>query len=136
MLIYLGTGERRYGDNPVYPNQRRSWEFQAVLRGKIGILGLQGPEVLRSSHLWIFPPRHTHGWVGEKKRSAQVAVFHFLSVPEILRQMSEKKEVLEIDLNNQDVCRLRELAEKVGHYWKHPAPGMMICYEYALMELT
>lgn len=136
MLIYHGTGERYYGEKPVYPNLRRAWEFQAVLRGKIAPLNPQGAETLKANRLWIFPPRHVHGWVGEKSKKAQVAVFHFLAVPEILRSLIEKNEILEIELSPKDIRRLQELSSKVASYWNHPAPGMMLCYEHALLELS
>jgi len=136
MLIYLGTGERRYGEQPLPPHHRRAWEFQAVLRGKIGVLLPEGGQPLASARLWIFPPDHLHGWSGEKGKPAQVAVFHFLSVPELLNRLLPSEGYFEIELNRQNLRKIRELANEVERYWNHPAPGMMICYEHTLMALS
>lgn len=136
MLIYLGTGERRYGVKPVHPDRRRGWEFQAVLRGKIGLINHHGPESLKTKRLWIFPPKHLHGWIGDKDKKAEVVVFHFLAVPEILRRLFEKEAILEIELSSKDIQRIRELSVKVARYWNHPTPGIMLSYEHALTELS
>ncbi|MEI6491355.1 MAG: helix-turn-helix transcriptional regulator [Verrucomicrobiota bacterium] len=136
MLIYFATGERRYGDTPLAPQRRRAWEFQIVLKGRIGVLLPGGPEPLQPHHLWIFPPEHSHGWVGEKTRAAQVAVFHFLSAPGQLNRLLNPKGFLEIALTPRSLHQIRELADKVEPYWNHPTPGMMICYEHALMALS
>ena len=136
MLIYLGTGERRYGEKPLPPQRRRAWEFQVVLKGKIGLWLPEGGQPTQAHRLWIFPPGHSHGWVGEKGRAAQVAVFHFLSAPELLTRMLNPRGFLEIPLNRRNLHQIRELADKVERYWNRPAPGMMICYEHALMALS
>ncbi len=136
MLIYLGTGERRYGDNPLALQSRRAWEFQAVLKGKIGLVLPDGVQPMRAHSLWISPPGHAHGWVGEKGGRAEVAVFHFQSAPELLTCLLNPQGLIEIDLNPQSIFQIREMASKVERYWKHPAPGMMICYEHALMALS
>ena len=136
MLIYLGTGERRYGEKPLPPHQRRPWEFQVVLRGKIGVLLPEGAQPLAPARLWIFPPERAHGWIGEKGKAAQVAVFHFVSVPELLSRLLPSKGYFEIELNRQNLRKIRELASEVERYWNRPAPGMMICYEHTLMALS
>ena len=136
MLIYLGTGERRYGEKPQGFLQRSAWEFLAVLKGKIGPSLPDGVEPMQARRLWIFPPGHTHGWAGEKGRASEVAVFHFQSAPELLTRLLNPKGFLEIALNRGGIHQIRELARKVGSYWNRPAPGMMICYEHALMSLS
>jgi len=136
MLIYLGTGERRYGDNPMAFQRRRAWEFQAVLKGKIGLSLPEGVQPMQARRLWISPPGHTHGWMGEKGRAAEVAVFHFPSAPELLSRLLNPMGFLEIALNRRGIQQIRELARKVESYWNRPAPGMMICYEHALMSLS
>ena len=136
MLIYAGTGERRYGDTPLAPQRRRAWEFQAVLKGKIGALLPGGPQPVKARSLWIFPPGHCHGWVGEKNRGAQVAVFHFLSAPELLTRLLDRQGFLEIALDQGSLHQISEITAKVRRYWNHPSPGMMICYEQALLALS
>ena len=136
MLIYFGTGERRYGDKPFASQRRRAWEFQVVLSGKIGLSLDEGGQQPKTHRLWVFPPGHPHGWAGERGRAAEVAVFHFLSAPELLTRLLNSQNFLEIPLNGRNIRRIRELARNVERYWTRPAPGMMICYEYALMALS
>lgn len=136
MLSYLGFGERRYGDAPNRVYDRRFWEFQAVVQGAIGMTLPQGPSLLRRRCLWLSPPRHLHGWAGEKGCAAEVAVFHFVSIPESLQLALPPGEAVEISLTSGDCRRLRLLMHRALQYWKHPAPGMMICYEHILMELS
>ena len=136
MLIYLGTGERRYGDKPLAFQRRRAWEFQVVLNGKIGISLPEGRQPLQARRLWITPPGHTHGWTGEKGKTSEVVVFHFLSAPELLTRLLNPQGYLEIALNRRNIRQIRDLASKVERYWNRPAPGMMICYEHALMSLS
>jgi AraC-like DNA-binding protein len=136
MLIYLGTGERRYAENPLALQSRRAWEFQVVLKGKIAPSLPEGAQPVRADCLWIFPPGHTHGWVGEKGRTSEVAVFHFQSAPELLTHLVNPLGFIEIGLNRRSILQIREMAVKLGRYWKHPAPGMMICYEHALLTLS
>ncbi len=136
MLIYLGTGERRYAENPLALQSRRAWEFQVALKGKIGPSLPEGAQPVRADCLWIFPPGHTHGWVGEKGRTSEVAVFHFQSAPELLTHLLNPQGFIEIELNRRSILQIREIASKVERYWKRPAPGMMICYEHALLTLS
>jgi AraC-like DNA-binding protein len=91
---------------------------------------------VQAQRLWIFPPGHSHGWVGEAKGSAQVAVFHFLTAPALLTQFLNPQGFIEIELNLRQVRQIKALVGQVEPYWNRPAPGMMICYEHALMELS
>lgn len=136
MLSYLGRGSRFYGLHPIPVCRRTAWEFQAVLKGRIGITLPQGASPLQSRRLWISPPGHAHGWTGSGNDEAQVAVFHFVSAPEILRQAVDEKGFLEVPLSTGTVRRLFLLAKSVERYWRHPAAEMMIYYEHALMELS
>src|SRR4051812_47065505 len=121
MLIYLGQGKRVYGDKPVKAYSRTGWEFQAVIKGAISLLRPEGPEVFRKDHLWIFPPEHRHGWMGEKSRSAEIVVFHFQHVPAVLESLVNKRGSLEVPLNVAQCRRLRLLAEQAARYWNFPA---------------
>lgn len=136
MLLYLGTGPRRYGEFPLAPHVRRGWEFQAVLRGEIGLTLPRNPLPTTTQRLWLFPPDHLHGWHGIKRHSAEVAVFHFLSVPETVQRMVPTGSYLEIPLNRKQIARLRQLSRQAERYWNRPTPGMMLCYEHILMELS
>ncbi|PAW76885.1 MAG: hypothetical protein B9S32_13220 [Verrucomicrobia bacterium Tous-C9LFEB] len=136
MLVYLSFGKRQYGKKRVEPHQKRAWEFQAVLKGRIGVLQPTGPEPLQANRLWIFPPGHKHGWIGHKNEISQIAVFHFLTAPELISRLIGKKEHLEIPLSSKNIRDITDLALNAKHHWTRPTAGMILCYEHALMELS
>jgi AraC family transcriptional regulator len=136
MLRYVNFGARQYAEHPVRIYGRKLWEFQAVLRGSICVHLPEGPELLRSRRLWLFPPSHQHGWLGEKGKTAEIAVFHFQSIPEPLRQLSDGARYLDIPITEATCRRLRALAHKAARYWEHPSPGMMLYFEQILLELS
>lgn len=136
MMIYFTRGKRVYGREPVRSHERKGWEFQAVIRGSIGLLTPQGPHLLRHKTLWLFPPRHSHGWTGEGEKSAEIIVFHFLFVPELIESLVQANGFLEIPLQDRQIERLKELAAQTKRYWQDFASGMMMCYEHVLMDLS
>lgn len=136
MLIYLGVGQRHYGREPFKIAARRAWEFQAVVQGRISMELPSGPEELRQRRLWLSPPGHLHGWTGDRTRAAEVVVFHFPSIPEPLRRLVQDGRAVEMALSGAMCRRLRELAGKALAYRQRPSPGMMLCYEHVLLELS
>ena len=138
MLTYFSYGKRRYFENPIREKVRLFWEFQAVVQGRIGrtlAVDSAGTE-LRERTLWLSPPGSSHGWSGERGKVATIVVFHFRYLPEILAQEMGTRSGIRIPLSAGDCRRLRQLARQAEAYWKDPAPGMMLCYEHALMELS
>ncbi|MDP0496758.1 MAG: AraC family transcriptional regulator [Verrucomicrobiota bacterium JB024] len=138
MLAYFNSGKRRYFEKPVRGQVRLFWEFQAVVQGAIGQTfpdGIGDTEP-RARTLWLSPPGSSHGWTGERGKVASIVVFHFRYIPEILAQAVGTGTGINIPLGRGDCQRLRRLGEQVRAYWEQPAPGMMLCYEYALMELS
>jgi len=91
MLCYLGGGTRHYAEKPVRAYRRPYWEFQAVIAGRIAMEDETGTLPLRRSHLWLSAPGHLHGWTGEAQKPAEIAVFHFLRIPEPLAKKSPIK---------------------------------------------
>ncbi len=90
MLIYVSSGPRDFGDHPVAPYRRDCWEFYAVLRGRVAPVfsgaAAEVPTPLAGDALWVFAPDDVHGWRGERKRNARIAVFHFQRVAPALAQ--------------------------------------------------
>lgn len=117
---------------------RNFWEFQAVLDGEIGMLLPAGPDILYSKSLWVFPPQHEHGWVGNPHKDAEVAVFHFHSVPPVVENYcnGSEQEFLRIPLGRSQRNRLRELADQADRYRQTPGAGSMICAQHILSELS
>lgn len=136
MLCYLGMGPRHYGLHPVHAYRRPYWEFQAVLRGSISLIREDGPDLLRKKHLWLCSPKFSHGWTGEGKKSADIVVFHFLGLPEPLNQFATQQGSLELSLSDAQCERLLELAKGARHFWKRPAPGMILYHQHLLLELS
>jgi len=135
MLTYLGQGKRRYDLSPVTIASRSYWEFQAVFDGIIGLTRPDKSIRFGSRRLWIFPPHHLHGWSGKKGKEAEIAVFHYLSVPESLRVITERQGFLEIPLSIAQCRHIRSLAVKCTRYRKKAGPSMMLCFEHTLLDL-
>ncbi len=135
VLTYLGDGQRRYDKQPSQIHRRTAWEFQAVLKGNIGLRLPNGAVYFQRRHLWLFPPNHPHGWDG-KEGTAEVAVFHFPNVPEILRKQVQGSDFVEMALDAAQCTRLRRLAQMARSYWRYPSAGMLLCHEHILLELS
>ena len=136
MLCYYGTGERKYAEAPIPLLSRLCWEFQAVLSGRIAMVTPEGPGFLRSRHLWLSSPEHRHGWTGEPRQASEVAVFHFLTIPETLARRIAKKQHIEISLTAAMVNQIRELAHDIAEHSQRPGPEMLLRHEHALLELS
>lgn len=136
MLCYLGVGERRYGDSPSAIHQRPYWEFQAVLEGKIQML-VEGESTEPSGkRLWLSAPGHRHGWTGQPGSIATVAVFHFLSIPELVKRRLRNMTSYSIPLSGIDCARLSKLAGTIAEAWRSPRPDMPLRHEHLLLELS
>ena len=95
--------------------------------------GPEGAGALRGRHLWLSAPGHVHGWTGESARHAQVLVFHFLTIPEILAQRIPARGCVEVPLSNKQVLRLRDLARAD---WMQAGPETLLRSEHVLLELS
>lgn len=138
MLMYTGNHSRIYGRYPFRPARRRGWEFQAVLEGYIGVLFPEGPTLLYSRALWVFPPMHEHGWTGDPEREAEVAVFHFASVPPMVENYCRSAEegYLRIALNRRQCARLRTLAEEALRFRQQFSVVSLLSSQHILSELS
>lgn len=136
MLIYLGTGERGYGDRPVHPQRRRWWEFQSVVTGRCGQVTPGEPVTLRPRTLWVSPPEHLHGWTGAPGEVCQVLVFQFDTVPELLRQELARRGGMSVNLSAEDVRRLRGLAALVRPEHERPTALSALRFDRAMLALS
>jgi AraC-like DNA-binding protein len=124
MLTYLGRGTRRYGEKPVRVYARRYWEFEAVLSGEIAPVfarprkidprnpGYPGAEAetLRPRTLWVFPPGLEHGWTGGSGEDAEVAVFHFDTLPEPAATLVRRRTCIAVSLDDASAAAIQALA--------------------------
>jgi len=72
----------------------------------------------------------------EGTKSSEIVVFHFLFVPELIENLARTQGHLEIPLDNRKIEQLRELARRAERYRQDFAPGMMLCYESVLIDLS
>lgn len=141
MLGYVADGFRHYGTNPISISPRKSWEFQAIIKGKAApLLPVSQPPVPpRGLSLWIFPPGHLHGWTSTQ--SCEVAVFQFLRLPEDLEiafaTLTRKRpEGRSVPLTPQQGRRLAEVAAAIIHNRHHPSPLLTAWTMQALAQVS
>jgi len=137
MLRYLGSGLRQFGIYPITHYARVSWEFYGVIRGSIAPI-LPGAEefALKSQHLWLFPPGHSHGWTGDGTHNAQVIVFHFSFVPPPLDEIARRNGYMSVDLTGDEAQRLLEIEEGLREYYHQSTPVNLLHFHKALLDLS
>ncbi|MFA5688515.1 MAG: AraC family transcriptional regulator [Kiritimatiellales bacterium] len=141
-LSYIGNGKRQYSKKkPTWKGRiltRNVWEFEAVIRGEIGILFPEGPDILHAQSLWVFPPQHTHGWVGNKEREAEIAVFHFQTVPPFVEHYCRNSDenYICISLTPAQCRQLRAWADLAVYHRQNPSRASIICYQHILSGLS
>jgi len=135
MLVYLGRGERTYGQTPLPIFQRGAWEFQAVVEGEIAPVVPNGIEPPSGHKLWVFPPNLPHGWTGSEV-PAKVVVFHFRHVPATVQDCLPAKGWLAIPLMPPMCQRLQELAARAASHLAQPASDSHLSHEHCLLELS
>ena len=143
MLTYLGTGERRYAENPVRIYGREAWEFEAVLSGEIrptfpgeGQGGAPTTEPFRSDALWIFPPGLEHGWTGRAGKPAVIAVFHFDTLTEPAAAFLRRRGPFVAPLDDEVISLIRRLATDLAELRAADDPLYPLKAEKAAIELS
>ena len=137
MLRYLGAGPRQFGLYPFKPNPRLNWEFFAVVKGGCAPLfeDQPRPKLVRQT-LWVSPPRSPHSWAGDGARRAEVAIFHFGSIPAALEAVIPKNAQLAVPLTSPECHRLATLARALQPEFQKPTLYSNLVYQAALIELT
>lgn len=137
MLRYLGHGERRYGLYPLQSRPRLNWEIFALVRGRCAPVFDGEPEqALRRNTLWIFPPGSAHGWRGETRRRAIVAIFHFGALPPPLETEVRARRHLELPLPVAESRRLLALARRLQADFDQPTRLSNLLFQSAQLELS
>jgi AraC-like DNA-binding protein len=136
MLVYLGTGQRRYDINPVEENRRKRWEFQAVIQGSIAPIfdGVQAPA--QSRYLWLSHPDCLHGWTSTSKKAAEVIVFHFDLVPPALNSWVVTGSHVEQALTRKDTDTLRRLANVALEHSRAPTDLTGFYHDYIAHQVA
>lgn len=109
MIRYASSGIRTYGDQPMPPHTRYSWEIQAVVDGRCA-LWLERERMWRERTLWLFPPDFLHGWIAERGSECRICVVHIPTVPDLLRLAVADRGYLEVPLDDDGVQRVERFA--------------------------
>jgi AraC-like DNA-binding protein len=137
MLRYLGLGPRQFGRHPLKPIERMNWEFFAVLKGRCAPLIRPGERPpLRERTLWITAPGSAHTWAGDGPRAADVAVFHFGTVPAPLEAAIRERGQLALSLSAAECRRIEALAREVQPDFLQPNNFSNLVFQGAQIELT
>ncbi len=147
MLRYLNGGIRFYHTRQVNPYRRDLWEIQAVLSGRCGIIPSEGGRTrsfstkqqnlrLRQSNLWVFPPRHLHGWTGEYGKSAEIVVFHFSNMPEPLAGYVRRRGMLSIPIKKDTGKHLRDIYQELLPVYSRPGMDAPLYFGKSLYTIS
>jgi AraC family transcriptional regulator len=135
MLIYLGTGTRRYHAAPISERPRRLWEFQAVVAGSIEPVIDGAGTGNRSRCLWVFPPEQAHGWSSPPETEAEVVVFHFRPVPDAFLAWFDERRMHAVALDDADVAALRAMADTAAAHVRRPTELSALHFDEILHRL-
>jgi AraC-like DNA-binding protein len=138
MLRYLGIGPRQFGLYPLKPLARMNWEFFAVVRGRCAPLLAGKRPPLATRMLWVTAPGRAHTWAGDGARRAEIAVFHFGSVPAALETIVRERPggQLALALKPAECRRIEALARRLQDDFKQPSRLSPLVFQAALLELA
>lgn len=107
MLFYHGRGRRDYRRQPLPASRRNHWELAAILAGRARPAGVPAQPGDDAPALWIFPPRHAHGWESAHPGGCTVCIIHVAACPCLVADAAEEAGHLRIPL---DAAARRSLA--------------------------
>jgi AraC-like DNA-binding protein len=136
MLRYLAYGSKDFTFSPVLVMSRFNWEFYANLNGRLRPTdGQREPTAFTSQPtLWAFPPDRPHGW--ESQGEVERVVFHFSSVPDVIREACAERGFLSVPLQPGDVAQMRELGHALETHYRSPTPASLLLFDRALIDLS
>jgi AraC-like DNA-binding protein len=119
MLLYWNSGKRDYFRRPIPPYIREAWEFQAVLSGGIAPTGPTfTSERLHERTVWLFSPRVRHGWTGDPRQAASIAVFHFPELPAIVNDIVGDRGWISVPIDRRGLLEVKHLVIIAGRAYK------------------
>lgn len=135
MLRYLAYGMKDLSVNPVEPMTRFNWEFYANLRGALRptVEADKQAAFETAPTLWVFPPDQVHGW--QSPRRFDRVVFHFSSVPDVIREACSGRGFLKVPLLPGDVDLLRRIGGELIPHYRSPTPASLLLFDRALIDL-
>lgn len=138
MLIYLGGGNRTYGQEPIPLRNRNLWEFQAIVDGVAAPTFPDQPNPARlvGSRLWVFAPDCVHGWVGDGANECEVGVFHFPYVAETLHNIMPESGWLSVGLTPHNAKEIRRYITVGTEQLRAPSPLSQLYFQSILTGLS
>jgi AraC family transcriptional regulator len=91
---------------------------------------------LSAATLWITAPGSTHTWAGDGTRRAEVAVFHFGSVPAVLVAAVRQPGQVAFKLTSAECRRVVVLARQLRADYQRPNKLSNLVFHAALIELS
>jgi AraC-like DNA-binding protein len=135
MIRYINAGERYYSKKPVPCYKRRYWEFQAILSGSAVPIPVQG-KMLPSPNIYLFSPDDNHGWSAADSGPSEITVFHFDTIPELLKIITYDAGRLCFALTPPEVKQLRELYTLSKPYLVKTSPLLPLIADKIVNELA
>jgi AraC family transcriptional regulator len=134
MLRYVASGKKDLDSAPIVVSVRFNWEFYANLEGQLRPkLQASAPPYTKPT-LYLFPPDMIHGW--EAEAPVERVVFHFSTVPDIIRDYCRERGYLQTALQPGDIPMLRELAHSMEEHYRAPTPASLLIFQRALLDLS
>ena len=118
---------------------RPNWEFYAVLKGRLAMIPFNSSGVsleLHEQSIWISPPNSRHSWRTEPHRTCQVLVFHFSSVPDLLRDWLPRSGIARVEFDTEGAAFLLQVHRELVSDYLNPDYASPLAFESALLRLS
>ena len=136
MFTYHNHGLVNYHRQPVAVNGRTCYEFQAVLSGFMQAIIPQAPQAAHQHSLWLFPPKHQHGWSNPHDQRCERLVWHFPHLPDIVQGLVSDQQFLRVDLNQDEQQLLHQLSQRTQQHISKPTEESQLHAECVRHELS
>lgn len=115
-LLYRNQGERRYGQRPIFPYPRGTWEFQFILSGScfrvIRENDVNRDERFLGPMLSLTGPDCHHGWNGKDTDVCHAIIFHFDEVDFAVRSIVGTNGCRKVRFAKEEIPHLQSLYER------------------------
>jgi AraC-like DNA-binding protein len=136
MLRYLAHSWRDFNVRPDPPAIRTCWEFYAVLEGNAAPqFENHKPIPPSESCIWLMQPGNAYHWKSNSGPIKRIA-FHFINVPEMLKQRLGSEHFICHSLNEHDREIIIGLANLMMPYYLKPTELLELYSQKSVVELS
>jgi AraC-like DNA-binding protein len=100
-LLYLGWGQRFFGQHPIPISRHEGWIYAIVQKGNPILCGEQNDLTLKTGEIVIIDPECATGWSDQKRGCASLLVWMWKSSPRITHTIPPQKGLLRWKLNQE-----------------------------------